>query len=86
MKQQNKWILALKSWNKKQGNWCVPRKNTPEYEEVMRIMEGKSKINARLSEKDVRRIQGFDEFERRVQRREKVIKNRQLRDRIRGEM
>ena len=35
----NKWITALKKWNEKNEKWCVPRKGTPEYEEVRKIMD-----------------------------------------------
>jgi hypothetical protein len=38
----NKWITALKQWNgEKGGPWCVPRKGSPEYDEVRAIMDGK---------------------------------------------
>lgn len=38
----NKWITALKEWNgAKGGPWCVPRKGSPEYDEVRGIMDGK---------------------------------------------
>jgi hypothetical protein len=34
------WIEALKVWNAKRKNsgWCVPRKGTPDYNEVMALM------------------------------------------------
>lgn len=33
------WRDALKAWNgKRSGQWCVPRKGTPEYTEVRAIM------------------------------------------------
>lgn len=35
----NKWITALKKWNEKNEKWCVPRKGTPEYNEVRKIMD-----------------------------------------------
>jgi hypothetical protein len=36
-----KWIVALKEWNQaKGGAWCVPRKGTPEYNQVRAIMSG----------------------------------------------
>jgi hypothetical protein len=35
-----KWIDALKEWNgKRGGSWCVPRKGTPEYDEVKALMQ-----------------------------------------------
>jgi len=35
----NKWITALKKWNEGNEKWCVPRKGTPEYNEVRKIMD-----------------------------------------------
>ena len=32
------WIEALKTWNKGHSSWCIPRKDTPEYAEVRKIM------------------------------------------------
>lgn len=33
------WILALKEFNKGKGEWCVPRKGSPEYNEIKKIMD-----------------------------------------------
>jgi hypothetical protein len=56
-----KWVDALKEWNTKQKNehkrlWCIPRKGTPEYYEVQKIMGGKqdesaTKLQAALKRK-----------------------------------
>lgn len=36
-----KWIEALKEWNTKQGGkWCIPKKGSPEYDAVKKIMGG----------------------------------------------
>lgn len=35
-----KWIEALKEWNKKSPVWCIPRKGSKEYNEVMAIKNG----------------------------------------------
>ena len=35
----NKWITALKTWNSGREKWCVPKKGTPEYDEVRKIMD-----------------------------------------------
>ena len=35
----SKWILALKEWNKTNPKWVVPKKNTPEYDVVIKIMK-----------------------------------------------
>jgi hypothetical protein len=32
------WLSALKIWNKGTGKWCIPKKGTPEYDEVLKIM------------------------------------------------
>jgi hypothetical protein len=36
------WIQALKKWNEKNENWCVPRKDTEGYNEVMALMKGET--------------------------------------------
>ena len=38
-----KWVEALKEWNKEKPTWCIPRKDTPEYNEVMAIKNGTAK-------------------------------------------
>jgi len=38
-----KWIEALKKFNSGKGEWCVPRKGTREYDEVMSIMNSGKK-------------------------------------------
>lgn len=35
----NSWIEALKKWNQGRERYCVPRKGTPEYQEVRKIMD-----------------------------------------------
>lgn len=33
------WMVALKAWNAQQpGAWCVPKKDTPEYNQVRALM------------------------------------------------
>ena len=36
------WIQALKKWNEHNENWCVPRKDTEGYNEVMALMKGET--------------------------------------------
>lgn len=36
--KMNKWIEALKIFNKGKVEWCVPKKGTTAYNEVQRIM------------------------------------------------
>lgn len=38
-RRENKWMTALQIYNKNQNKWCFPKKNTKEYEKVMKIME-----------------------------------------------
>ena len=40
-----KWIEALKIWNKARTNtdrWCIPRKGTYDYKEVIKIMKNEN--------------------------------------------
>lgn len=32
------WMSALKEWNAKSGTWCVPRKGSLAYAEVLKLM------------------------------------------------
>lgn len=32
------WMSALKQWNAKSGTWCVPRKGSLAYAEVLKLM------------------------------------------------
>lgn len=34
------WIDALRRWNAGMPSWCIPRKGTPGYDNVMRIRKG----------------------------------------------
>jgi hypothetical protein len=34
----NKWITALKKWNEGRDKYCIPKRGTPEYDEVRKIM------------------------------------------------
>lgn len=61
----NKWIEALKKYNEKKGNWCVPKKGTKEYDEVRKIMDGEreSKTKTRTVEvKRTRRDEYYDDM------------------------
>jgi len=37
-----KWVEALAIWNKTKstGSWCIPKKGTKDYDEVVKIMQG----------------------------------------------
>ena len=49
----NRWIKALKAWNaeKNPGAWCVPRKGSPEHEEVVAMMGGGGKRSKAMAPK-----------------------------------
>lgn len=47
-RENNSYIEALKQWNKNNnpGRWCIPKKGSNEYDEIMKIkkdMEEKGK-------------------------------------------
>ena len=33
------WLEALKAWNEKKDVWCIPKRGTKAYNEVIAIME-----------------------------------------------
>jgi hypothetical protein len=39
-----KWIEALKIYNQSKGMWCIPKKGTEDYNEVIGIMNSTKKI------------------------------------------
>lgn len=50
-----KWFEALTLWNSKKGSskWCIPRRGTPEYHAIMKIMkEAKEKDYEKFDELD----------------------------------
>jgi hypothetical protein len=36
-----RWVEALKIWNDSKDTWCIPKKGTKGYDEVIAIMNGK---------------------------------------------
>jgi hypothetical protein len=40
------WVQALKEWNTGKDKWCVPRKGTPEYDEVRELMSSGQKTES----------------------------------------
>ena len=45
------WIEALKIWNKGKPTWCIPKRDTVEYNEVKKIMNtGKQAKKAEVCE------------------------------------
>lgn len=57
------WIEALKIYNAK-GDWCVPKKGTPEYEDVRVIMRGgiREKPRHGHTREDVEKKRKLDEL------------------------
>ena len=43
------WITALKKWNEGKSSWCVPRKGTQGYKEIIAIMETLPKKKSKMS-------------------------------------
>jgi flagellar biosynthesis GTPase FlhF len=82
-----KWIEALKQYNAGKS-WCVPRKGTPEYDEVKKIMnrtkpEEVEKRNVERREKSLEQLKALDtrkkiEEERKKRPSEYVLRKRQL--------
>ena len=46
---KNTWLEALKIWNKGSAMYCMPRKGTPEYQQVQQIAEDLKKKNVPAS-------------------------------------
>jgi len=71
-----RWVDALKEWNKDKQTWCIPRKGTKEYNEVMAIRgiteKKKSKVVAikELTEEEKKRVEELrkiiSEYERSI--------------------
>ena len=38
--KQSKFNKALKEFNKGKSSWCIPKKDSKDYEKVMKIMRG----------------------------------------------
>ena len=49
------WIQALKKWNSTNTCWCVPRKGTEQYNEVMALMKDGRRYIKEESEETRRR-------------------------------
>lgn len=52
----NNWIVALKQWNDDQdGKYCIPKKGSKEYDEVIKIMDKlpKKKVVKKVVKKKV---------------------------------
>lgn len=41
----NRWIEALKDYNAGKNTWCIPRKNSRDYNAIMSALKGVKKLN-----------------------------------------
>ena len=39
-KKTSSWLLALKKWNEGNKTWCIPKRGSPQYEEVIALKNG----------------------------------------------
>lgn len=46
MAHQVGWIDALRMWNAGNTSWCIPRKGTPAFEQVMKIRKGEKEAKS----------------------------------------
>jgi len=44
-REPNEWIKALKQWNTGKSMWCVPKKGTKEYDEILKLKKPSTKKN-----------------------------------------
>jgi regulator of replication initiation timing len=49
-------MQALKIWNKDHGQWCIPRKDTYEYKEVIKIMGLKQVVKTPVKKNTVKQV------------------------------
>ena len=47
------WMSALKQWNAKSGTWCVPRKGTVAYAEVLKLMHPEAEGLVKKMKQDI---------------------------------
>ena len=69
------WIQALKKWNSKNTCWCVPRKGTEQYNEVMALMKEdppKKKVKKPEEEKKTKKKKQSNENVKTIEK--KVVK------------
>ena len=69
------WIQALKKWNSTNTCWCVPRKGTEQYNEVMAMMKEdtpKKKVKIPEEEKKTKRKKQSNENVKTIEK--KVVK------------
>lgn len=48
----NKWVEALKVFNKGKTAWCIPKKGGKEYEDIQKIMNGEKTITQKAKPKE----------------------------------
>ena len=74
-----RWVDALKIFNKDRGSWCIPRKNTVEYKEVIDIMKGKSKTKTKEATEATKGQLTFKSAINKIESREKRMKQSLIR-------
>jgi len=47
----NKWVQALKEYNKGKSEWCIPKKGGKEYQDIKKIMNGETNEQNKNKEK-----------------------------------
>jgi len=47
------WMTALKEWNAKSGTWCVPRKGSLAYAEVLKLMHPEAEGLVKKMKQDI---------------------------------
>jgi hypothetical protein len=57
------WIAALKKWNSGKKTWCIPKKGSSEYDEVIKLMGAPKTKKAKLKAAD-RTIQAAKDLNR----------------------
>lgn len=68
-----KWIEALKQWNADKDTWCIPRKGTKEFLEVMAIMKPPAEpqpVKIRRKRAPAPAVEEPDEFETKMKKAE----------------
>lgn len=72
----NKWIEALKIYNRNKGMWCLPKKGTKEYKKVMDIMNNMVKQEKKPKTKQKNKSKNKSKIEQS----EKQLTNREKND------
>lgn len=58
-REPNSWIKALAKYNAGKGDWCIPRKDSPDYYKVKALMKPPKPRRVKV-------IRQYDEYGRRI--------------------